>query len=133
MSENYLKQATDLAQAHRVSTEKVLNELHQVLKHCLKFDPFYEKSNIEEKMLDCNSDLIKINNKLCDLYTMHCFRAFGINISFCQNNDLSIDTYESSASGQSLEFEDASDLSVVVKIASDGLSAKDKNDVKKSF
>ena len=84
-------------------------------------------------MLDCNSDLIKMNKKICDLYTMHCFQAFGINISVCQNNDQSFDTNESSASGQSLDFKDASDLSVVVKDASDGLSANDKNDVKKSF
>ena len=42
MSENYLKQAIDLVQAHRVNSEKVLNELHQVLKNCLEFDPFYD-------------------------------------------------------------------------------------------
>ena len=57
-------------------------------------------------MIDCNSDLIKMNNKLCDLYTKYCFEAFGINVSICES-DSSFDMNESSVSGLSFDFKDA--------------------------
>ena len=108
MSENYLKQACDLAQAHRVGTEKVLSELHQVLGKCLKFDQLSDKTKVEQAMQDENSKLIEMNNRICDLYIKYCLEAFGINIGNCQNNELSFENMETSSLAQNFNLKDSS-------------------------